>query len=535
MKKKLWLAIIILALITAVVFVFCACNDDPETSPEELLPEDNLEDPNLEDIPELEESKCKITFIGLNDEIIAEIEVKEGEKIVPPEAKQYDGYVFKEWEMPSETAATDMTVTAIYAKLYKITVKFSGINIQEQEYTIEEGLLISDKVNLQSVQALIPDGYYVTGDYAEEYSYNRAVIKDIVLEIQCAKMVYTVTLNGNVKDIPLQTEQIEYGEIYTPTNISANGYIFKGWYTDKECTKPYEPQEIKADLTLYAKWEEVTEDTHIELATDEDIEILKANPYAQYTITGNIDFAKIAEADIPLFTGVLDGNNKTAILGNKPLFKENKGTIRNFDIQVQADNAEIYKQEDKSNFAYGAICAINTGTIENCTISGSITIVSDKAVYIGGVCGINNGDIKGVSVDIEILCEQPAAQSAIGGVAGSISAVNTTISDITCDVKILSDSTAIRYCGGIVGIISTSDITLSDITIYAEITGMVAGGIIGQTTAKWTTLSGKINIETVFTNCGIEDCIVGFDNDIPMIDISEGTIITVNGKPYDGI
>ena len=425
-----------------------------------------------------------------------------------------------------------MTVTAIYAKLYKITVKFSGINIQEQEYTIEEGSLISDKVNLQSVQALIPDGYYITGDYAEEYSYDRIADKDIILEIQCAKRVYTITLNGNVEDSPLQTEQIEHGERYTPPDISTKGYIFKGWYTDKGCTKPYEPQEITADLTLYAKWEEVTEDTHIELATDEDIEILKANPYAQYTITGDIDLAKIAEANIT-FTGVLNGNNKKAILGNKPLFKENKGTIRNLDIQVQADNAEIYA--DKNANAYGAICAINTGTIENCSVSGSITIVSDKAAYIGGVSGVNNGEIKGVSVDIEILCEQPAAQSAIGGVAGSISAVNTSISDITCNVKILSNSTAIRYCGGIVGIISTSDITLSDITVYAEITAMVAGGIIGQTTAKWTTLSGKINIETVFTNCGIEDCIVGFDNDIPMIDISEGTIITVNGKPYDEV
>ena len=246
MKKKLWLAIIILALITAVIFVFCACNDDQEASPEETLPEDNLEDPNLEDIPELEESKCKITFTGLNDEIIAEIEVKEGEKIDPPEAKQYDGYVFKEWKMPSDTAATDMTVTAIYAKLYKITVKFSGINIQEQEYTIEEGMLISDKVNLQSVQALIPDGYYITGDYAEEYSYDRIADKDIILEIQCAKRVYTITLNGNVEDIPLQTEKIEHGEIYTPSNISTKGHIFKGWYTDTECTKPYEPQEIKA-------------------------------------------------------------------------------------------------------------------------------------------------------------------------------------------------------------------------------------------------------------------------------------------------
>ena len=74
-----------------------------------------------------------------------------------------------------DTPATDMTVTAIYAKLYKITVKFSGINIQEQEYTIEEGMLISDKVNLQSVQALIPDGYYITGDYAEEEIMRKSV------------------------------------------------------------------------------------------------------------------------------------------------------------------------------------------------------------------------------------------------------------------------------------------------------------------------------------------------------------------------
>ena len=31
------------------------------------------------------------------------------------------------------------------------------------------------------------------------------------------------------------------------------------------------------------------------------------------------------------------------------------------------------------------------------------------------------------------------------------------------------------------------------------------------------------------------DCIIGFDKDIPMINISERAIITVNGKPYEGI
>ena len=40
-------------------------------------------------------------------------------------------------------------------------------------------------------------------------------------------------------------------------------------------------------------------------------------------------------------------------------------------------------------------------------------------------------------------------------------------------------------------------------------------------------------------SCKIEyrqewNCIIGFDNDIPMINISEGAIITVNGKTYEG-
>ena len=84
------------------------------------------------------------------------------------------------------------------------------------------------------------------------------------------------------------------------------------------------------------------------------------------------------------------------------------------------------------------------------------------------------------------------------------------------------------------GIIFTSDITLSDITVYAEITGGVAGGIIGNVSMKGTTLSGTINIETVFTNCGMEGCIIGFDDGMPMVTISEGTIITINDEPYKG-
>ena len=141
MRKKLWVIIIALVLILTAICAFCACGDgstesDPSTDGEEVLPEggeDSLPDgeEDGETLPEVPEptpdTYYEITFLGLNGDIIDTQYVKEGETIVPPSPKSYDGYVFKSWDMPDDVAVKDVTVNAIYAKLYTVTLSLSGL------------------------------------------------------------------------------------------------------------------------------------------------------------------------------------------------------------------------------------------------------------------------------------------------------------------------------------------------------------------------------------------------------------------------
>lgn len=63
--------------------------------------------------------------------------------------------------------------------------------------------------------------------------------------------------HGDPETAP-ETQYVKAGEyaVIPDENPSADGYQFKGWYEDRECTKKYK-SEIWEPLTLYAKWEGV--------------------------------------------------------------------------------------------------------------------------------------------------------------------------------------------------------------------------------------------------------------------------------------
>ncbi|MDE7245652.1 MAG: S-layer homology domain-containing protein, partial [Oscillospiraceae bacterium] len=51
------------------------------------------------------------------------------------------------------------------------------------------------------------------------------------------------------------------GLVKEPVNPVREDYIFLGWYTDSKLTKPYDfDTRVKEGMTLYAKWEKVSED-----------------------------------------------------------------------------------------------------------------------------------------------------------------------------------------------------------------------------------------------------------------------------------
>ena len=67
---------------------------------------------------------------------------------------------------------------------------------------------------------------------------------------------YTVSFNVNGHGTAPSAQTVNHGGFVTkPTDPTADGYIFGGWYTDSSCTKAYDfSSAVTSSFTLYAKW-----------------------------------------------------------------------------------------------------------------------------------------------------------------------------------------------------------------------------------------------------------------------------------------
>ena len=67
---------------------------------------------------------------------------------------------------------------------------------------------------------------------------------------------YTVDFNMNGRGAAPESQTIEQGgKVTKPADPTAEGFTFGGWYTDAECTNPYDFNTIvSSNFTLYAKW-----------------------------------------------------------------------------------------------------------------------------------------------------------------------------------------------------------------------------------------------------------------------------------------
>jgi len=109
------------------------------------------------------------------------------------------------------------------------------------------------------------DGWYVdsggkrwseTGAVSREY--DSSITGGIYIKA-AHKTPYVVTFESNGgTDVDSQT--VEAGDTAEePEEPTKEGYTFNGWYTDEDLTEEYDFSKVVAsDMTLYAKWEEIT-------------------------------------------------------------------------------------------------------------------------------------------------------------------------------------------------------------------------------------------------------------------------------------
>lgn len=204
------------------------------------------------------------------------------------------------------------------------------------------------------------------------------------------------------------------------------------------------------------------------------------------TLTANINLSGIDWTPIGIdykhrYTGTFDGGGHTItglkITGNDQyagLFGYLSGTVKDVtlkDVKIESNN-EISD--------VGGVAGRSYGTLENCSVSGSV-IGRGKNSIVGGVVGYQTGgSITG--------CSSSATVNA-GGVAGGVvgladGGATLTACYATDDVTLVSNDIGTCYAGGVVGNNGSSS-TLKACYAWGSVTGsgsgtVYVGGVTGS-------------------------------------------------------
>ena len=209
------------------------------------------------------------------------------------------------------------------------------------------------------------------------------------------------------------------------------------------------------------------------------------------TLTNNIDltgidWTPIGKDDNKAYTGTFDGNGKTitglTVTGSDQYaglfgYIGSGGTVKNVvleGVQIESDNSSGYA---------GGVAGDSWGTIENCSVSGSVS----GTTFAGGVVGSQRGgSITG--------CNSSATVKGVifaGGIAGETnSGASLTGCYATRDVTVENDGTNNSHAGGVVGYNGGGTLT----ACYA--TGSVTGSGSGTIYVGGVTGSNNFGILT---------------------------------------
>lgn len=154
--------------------------------------------------------------------------------------------------------ADPMLVLKVYYKPLEHTVRFDmhGFGAQVPPQTVPhngKATRPEDPVELGYVFG----GWYTDGTYATPYDFSTAVTQDIVIHAKW-NMIWPVDFDMQGHGEPVDRQLVEDGNKATrpAPDPTAEGYVFKGWYTEAACQNEFDftNTPINQATTVYAKW-----------------------------------------------------------------------------------------------------------------------------------------------------------------------------------------------------------------------------------------------------------------------------------------
>ena len=200
------------------------------------------------------------------------------------------------------------------------------------------------------------------------------------------------------------------------------------------------------------------------------------------TLAADIDLTGNEWVPIQGYTGTFDGGGKTitGLTINQPS-TDNVGLFASIEVEGTVKNLKLDKVNVTANSNVGAIAGENRGTIENCSVSGSVTGSSDNSC-VGGIAGFHR---KGSITD----CHSSATvegKAYVGGIVGQNDAMLGSASIIACYstgsvTATKNNTTGSSYAGGVVGLNNNAAVlTACYATGDVKGDGNYVGGVVGD-------------------------------------------------------
>lgn len=165
-------------------------------------------------------------------------------------------YAFKEWSGIPTTVTEDVTVTAVFDRTvnqYAVTFDAAGGEPVPDRQTVDYGGKASRPTNPSKEGQAFQGWFYdnVLWDFD-----NDTVKKDMMLVAQWENE-YIVTFDPQGHGTAPQSQTLTEGSLVAkPDDLSADGYIFGGWFKESACVNgwKFDTDRVTSPIILYAKW-----------------------------------------------------------------------------------------------------------------------------------------------------------------------------------------------------------------------------------------------------------------------------------------
>lgn len=188
-----------------------------------------------------------------------------GTKAVRPTDPAQTGWRFDGWYTDKDcTAAYDfdsvvtdnITLYAKWVKTVTVTYHVGSYGTAPASQTVDAGKKFTRPADPVDSRAIF-QGWYTDENYTTAYDFGSAVETDLNLYAKW-KDGYRVVFQTAYGTAPAEQKVALNGKATKPADPTAEGYVFRGWYTTAACTTEFDfNTPIAADTTLYAKWDEI--------------------------------------------------------------------------------------------------------------------------------------------------------------------------------------------------------------------------------------------------------------------------------------